>query len=146
MALERSLNLSKVALEGSVEDALRDAVPLQIELARALSFQENAAPLLQQRLRQPEGYRQLATWDMHKQRWLAKVGGGQQFDWPLLSRSDVQKLHQQGAIGGLESIHDTLYIRGWVSIPNVDNADIILFFRKPVPKAIAQDAILIDER
>ena len=144
VALERSLNLSKVALEGSVEDALRDAVPLQIELARALSFQENPMPLLQQRLRQPEGYRQLATWDMHKQRWLAKVGGGQQFDWPLLSRSDVQTLQQQGAIGGLESIHDTLYIRGWVSIPNVDNADIILFFRKPVPKAIAQDAILIE--
>ena len=38
VALERSLNLSKVALEGSVEDALRDAVPLQIGLGRALSF------------------------------------------------------------------------------------------------------------
>lgn len=144
VALERSLNLSKIALEGSVDDALRDAVPIQIELARALSFQENLNQLLTKKAQRTDGYRQLAVWDAGKQQWLARVGGGQQFDWPQLSKDNMATLRQQGSVGGLESIHDTLYIRGWLLIPSIGSEESILFFRKPVPKAIAQDAILIE--
>lgn len=142
VALERSLNLSKVALDGSVEDALRDVVPLQIELARALALQESMPHLLSSKINRPESYRQLAIWNTERQKWYAKAGGGQQFDWPVLSKADLEKLDQQGSLGSLESINEHLYIRAWVSIPGAEQT--VLFFRKPVPTAIAQDALMIE--
>ncbi|AUZ06452.2 MULTISPECIES: ATP-binding protein [Vitreoscilla] len=143
VALERSLNLSKVALNGSVEDALRDAVPLQIEMARALVFHDDVALALSGRL-QRGGYRQLALWDQENKKFVEKVGGGGQFDWPELTQQDWQRLHKDGSIGNLESVQNTLYINGWLMIPQVDESNVILFFRKPVPESIAQDAVLIE--
>ena len=143
VALERSLNLSKVALNTSVDEALRDAVPMQIELARALVFNEKIDQVLKERLERGS-YRQLGLWQPQKSQFIATVGGGAQFSWPVLTQSQAKDLQQNGSTGSLESIQERLYISAWVQIPQTDEGQVVLFFRKPVPEAIAQDALLIE--
>ena len=141
-ALERSLNLSKSALNLAVDNAVSNATPVQIDLISAASLDGNLGQTLTQSAPTSE-FAQLALYNAttHK---VEKSINPLKLNQPELNKEGWEQLEQTGSVRSLENIGGVLYAQGWMLIGTHKNQDYALFFRQPIPKDVAQDATLIE--
>ena len=141
-ALERSLNLSKSALNLAVDNAVSNATPVQIDLISAASLDGNLGQTLAQSAPTSE-FAQLALYNAttHK---VEKSINPLKLNQPTLNKEGWEQLEQTGSVRSLENIGGVLYAQGWMLIGTHKNQDYALFFRQPIPKDVAQDATLIE--
>lgn len=141
-ALERSLNLSKSALNLAVDNAVSNATPVQIDLISAASLDGNLGQTLTQSALTSD-FAQLALYNAttHK---AEKSINPLKLNQPELNKEGWEQLEQTGSVRSLENIGGVLYAQGWMLIGTHKNQDYALFFRQPIPKDVAQDATLIE--
>ena len=141
-ALERSLNLSKSALNLAVDNAVSNATPVQIDLISAASLDGNLGQTLAQSALTAD-FAQLALYNAttHK---AEKSINPLKLNQPELTKEGWEQLEQTGSVRSLENIGGVLYAQGWMLIGTHKNQDYALFFRQPIPKDVAQDATLIE--
>ncbi|HFC8508937.1 TPA: ATP-binding protein [Neisseria subflava] len=141
-ALERSLNLSKSALNLAVDNAVSNATPVQIDLISAASLDGNLGQTLTQSALTAD-FAQLALYNAttHK---AEKSINPLKLNQPELNKEGWEQLEQTGSVRSLENIGGVLYAQGWMLIGTHKNQDYALFFRQPIPKDVAQDATLIE--
>ena len=141
-ALERSLNLSKSALNLAVDNAVSNATPVQIDLISAASLDGDLGQTLAQSAPTSE-FAQLALYNAttHK---VEKSINPLKLNQPTLNKEGWEQLEQTGSVRSLENIGGVLYAQGWMLIGTHKNQDYALFFRQPIPKDVAQDATLIE--
>ena len=141
-ALERSLNLSKSALNLAVDNAVSNATPVQIDLISAASLDGDLGQTLTQSAPTSE-FAQLALYNAttHK---AEKSINPLKLNQPTLNKEGWEQLEQTGSVRSLENIGGVLYAQGWMLIGTHKNQDYALFFRQPIPKDVAQDATLIE--
>ena len=141
-ALERSLNLSKSALNLAVDNAVSNATPVQIDLISAASLDGNLGQALAKSALTAD-FAQLALYNAttHK---AEKSINPLKLNQPELNKEGWEQLEQTGSVRSLENIGGVLYAQGWMLIGTHKNQDYALFFRQPIPKDVAQDATLIE--
>ena len=141
-ALERSLNLSKSALNLAVDNAVSNATPVQIDLISAASLDGNLGQALAKSALTAD-FAQLALYNAttHK---AEKSINPLKLNQPELNKEGWEQLEQTGSVRSLENIGGVLYAQGWMLIGPHKNQDYALFFRQPIPKDVAQDATLIE--
>ena len=141
-ALERSLNLSKSALNLAVDNAVSNATPVQIDLISAASLDGNLGQTLAKSALTAD-FAQLALYNAttHK---AEKSINPLKLNQPELNKEGWEQLEQTGSVRSLENIGGVLYAQGWMLIGTHKNQDYALFFRQPIPKDVAQDATLIE--
>lgn len=141
-ALERSLNLSKSALNLAVDNAVSNATPVQIDLISAASLDGNLGQTLAKSALTAD-FAQLALYNAttHK---AEKSINPLKLNQPELTKEGWEQLEQTGSVRSLENIGGVLYAQGWMLIGTHKNHDYALFFRQPIPKDVAQDATLIE--
>ena len=141
-ALERSLNLSKSALNLAVDNAVSNATPVQIDLISAASLDGNLGQTLAKSALTAD-FAQLALYNAttHK---AEKSINLLKLNQPELTKEGWEQLEQTGSVRSLENIGGVLYAQGWMLIGTHKNQDYALFFRQPIPKDVAQDATLIE--
>ena len=141
-ALERSLNLSKSALNLAVDNAVSNATPVQIDLISAASLDGNLGQTLAKSALTAD-FAQLALYNAttHK---AEKSINPLKLNQPELTKEGWEQLEQTGSVRSLENIGGVLYAQGWMLVGTHKNQDYALFFRQPIPKDVAQDATLIE--
>lgn len=142
-ALERSLNLSKSALNLAVDNAVSNAAPVQIDLIGTASVGGNMGKVLE-RYGRSSGFAQLALYNARSGRFETDINP-QKFDQPVPDKDKWEQLEQTGSVRSLESINGTLYAQGWMLVGMHGDSDYALFFRQPIPESVAQDALLIEK-
>ena len=141
-ALERSLNLSKSALNLAVDNAVSNATPIQIDLISASSLDNDLGEALASTTNANE-FTQLALYNLSGAR-VEKSINPKNLNQPLLTEADQEILQQSGSVRRLDNIGNVLYAQGWLSIGSRKGQDYALFFRQPIPSNVAQDATLIE--
>ncbi|HGJ8435052.1 TPA: ATP-binding protein [Neisseria gonorrhoeae] len=141
-ALERSLNLSKSALDLAADNAVSNAVPVQIDLIGTASLSGNMGSVLEHYA--GSGFAQLALYNAASGK-IEKSINPHQFDQPLPDKEHWEQIQQTGSVRSLESIGGVLYAQGWLSAGTHNGRDYALFFRQPIPENVAQDAVLIEK-
>jgi len=141
-ALERSLNLSKSALNLAVDNAVSNATPVQIDLISTASVDGDLGKALKNAAKSG-GFTQLSLYDV-KTHKTEKSVNPLKLNQPELDKEGWEKLEQTGSIRSLENIENVLYAQGWMLIGAHNGRDYALFFRQPIPQDVAQDATLIE--
>lgn len=141
-ALERSLNLSKSALNLAADNALGNAVPVQIDLIGAASLPGDMGRVLEHYA--GSGFAQLALYNAASGK-IEKSINPHKLDQPFPGKARWEKIQRAGSVRDLESIGGVLYAQGWLSAGTHNGRDYALFFRQPVPKGVAEDAVLIEK-
>ena len=141
-ALERSLNLSKSALNLAVDNAVSNATPVQIDLISAASLDGNLGQTLAQSALTAD-FAQLALYNASTHK-AEKSINPLKLNQPELNKEGWEQLEQTGSVRSLENIGGVLYAQGWMLVGTHKNQDYALFFRQPIPKDVAQDATLIE--
>ena len=141
-ALERSLNLSKSALNLAVDNAVSNATPVQIDLISTASVDGDLGKALTSAAKSG-GFTQLSLYDV-KTHKTEKSVNPLKLNQPELDKEGWEKLEQTGSIRSLENIENVLYAQGWMLIGAHNGRDYALFFRQPIPQDVAQDATLIE--
>lgn len=141
-ALERSLSLSKSALNLAVDSAVSNAVPIQIDLISASSMNHDLGHALAHATNVHE-FTQLALFNVSKQK-IEQSMNPLKLNQPVLKKDEIETLQQAGSVRSLENIGGVLYAQGWLSIGRANNQEYAFFFRQPIPKNVAQDATLIE--
>ncbi|PJO77309.1 HAMP domain-containing protein [Neisseria brasiliensis] len=141
-ALERSLNLSKSALDLAVDNAVSNATPIQIDLISASSLDNDLGNALAA-ASNANDFTQLALYNLSQDRF-EKVINPQNLNQPKIDKAGQEQLQQAGSLRNLENIGNVLYAQGWLSIGNYNNQEYAFFFRQPIPQNVAQDATLIE--
>lgn len=140
-ALERSLNLSKSALNLAADNALSNAVPVQIDLISTASLSGNMGRVLEH---YASGFTQLSLYNAASGK-IEKSINPYKLDQPFPDKEHWEKIQQAGSVRDLESIGGVLYAQGWLSAGTHNGRDYALFFRQPIPKDVAEDAVLIEK-
>lgn len=140
-ALERSLNLSKSALNLAADNALSNAVPVQIDLISTASLSGNMGRVLEH---YASGFTQLSLYNAASGK-IEKSINPHKLDQPFLDKEHWEKIQQAGSVRSLESIGGVLYAQGWLLVGTYNGRDYALFFRQPIPKGVAEDAVLIEK-
>ncbi|WP_165010530.1 sensor histidine kinase [Neisseria yangbaofengii] len=141
-ALERSLNLSKSALDLAVDNAVSNATPIQIDLISASSLGNDLGNALAA-ASNADDFTQLALYNLSQDRF-EKVINPQNLNQPKIDKAGQEQLQQAGSLRSLENIGNMLYAQGWLSIGDYNNQEYAFFFRQPIPQNVAQDATLIE--
>lgn len=141
-ALTRSLNLSKSALDYALDNSVRRAAAIQVDLIAEASLGMPLQPLLQKDGQQKK-FNQLQIRHLDNQTIEADYNP-HKLPAPTLTKSQLNTLHQFGSVREVESINNVLYAQGWLIIPGHNNENKALYFRQPIPKKVAQDATLIE--
>ena len=141
-ALERSLNLSKSALDLAVDNAVSNATPIQIDLISASSLDNDLGNALAA-ASNVNDFTQLALYNLSQDRF-EKIINPQNLNQPKIDKAGQEQLQQAGSLRSLENIGNVLYAQGWLSIGNYNNQEYAFFFRQPIPQNVAQDATLIE--
>ena len=141
-ALNRSLSLSKSALDLSLDNSLRSATAIQVQLIAAAALDSPPTPLLHE-AGQEKQFAQLLLRDLNTGRAVAEHNP-QALPLPQLSRDSQATLQRSGSLRDLENINNTLYAQGWLMLPESEHHQQALFFRQPIPAQVAQDATLIE--
>lgn len=141
-ALNRSLNLSKSALEMALDTSVRTATAVQIDIIAANALDAPVAPLLHQGGASKK-FAQLLLYDLNSGQAQAQYNP-QQLPLPSLGRTNRQSLQQSGSLRDLENINNTIYAQGWLWLPESGRRQQALFFRQAIPAQVAQDALLIE--
>lgn len=140
-ALERSLNLSKSALNLAADNALSNAVPVQIDLISTASLSGNMGRVLEH---YASGFTQLSLYNAASGK-IEKSINPHKLDQPFPDKEHWEKIQQAGSVRSLESIGGVLYAQGWLLVGTYNGRDYALFFRQPIPKGVAEDAVLIEK-
>ena len=140
-ALERSLNLSKSALNLAADNALGNAVPVQIDLIGAASLPGDMGRVLEH---YAGSFTQLSLYNAASGK-IEKSINPHKLDQPFPDKARWEKIQQAGSVRDLESIGGVLYAQGWLSAGTHNGRDYALFFRQPIPKDVAEDAVLIEK-
>ncbi|WP_373746570.1 ATP-binding protein [Neisseria dentiae] len=141
-ALERGLNLSKSALNLALDNSMRNATPLQIDLISAASLGRNlsralaGAPDTQQ-------FSQLAVYNLRTQA-VDVVRNPNKLPIPVLDNVARDLLETSGSARSIENFGGVLYAQGWLAVNAGNGSSHALFFRQPIPENVAQDATLIE--
>ncbi len=141
-ALERSLNLSKSAINLALDNSVRKATPVQIELIGAASLGDNLGNTLRQSEAAAE-FSQLAIYNINTNRIEAERNP-YSLPEPALDQATRELIHQSGSARSIESLNNTLYAQGWLYLNDIQNHTYALFFRQPIPANVAKDATLIE--
>lgn len=141
-ALERSLNLSKSALNLAVDNAVSNATPVQIDLISTASIDGDLGRALQNAAKSGS-FTQLSLYNAKTHR-IEKSINPLKLNQPELDKKGWEQLEQTGSIRSLENLDNVLYVQGWMLIGTYKGGEYALFFRQPVPKEVAQDATLIE--
>lgn len=141
-ALERSLNLSKSALNLSLDNTVRRATAIQIELISAASLGNDLAAALPQAAGAAE-FSQLALYNLNNGRIEAERNP-QRLPAPEPDKHTRELLSQAGSARSIESINNVLYAQGWLMLTEHNAQQTVLFFRQPIPANVAKDASLIE--
>lgn len=141
-ALERGLNLSKSALNLSLDNAVRQAVPLQIDLIGAASLGKNLPGTLKG-LAGSERFDQLAVYRIDNDT-AEVVRNTADLPAPRLDAAAREKLTTAGSADSIENLNHILYAQGWLILDSGEDRSRALFFRQAVPADVAEDAILIE--
>ena len=144
-ALERSLNLSKSALDLALDTSVRKAAAVQVALIGEMSLQQDARQALGQ-LSANSGFDQLALYDS---KTLSPAAEYRQPDAdklppPELTRDILEQVKTTGSARSVANVGHTLYAQGWLALPELHGQHYILFFRQPVQKQVADDVTLIE--
>lgn len=140
-ALERSLNLSKSALNLAADNALSNAVPVQIDLISTASLSGNMGRVLEH---YASGFTQLSLYNAASGK-IEKSINPHKLDQPFPDKEHWEKIQQAGSVRSLESIGGVLYAQGWLLVGTYNGRDYALFFRQPIPKGVVEDAVLIEK-
>ncbi|WP_304679541.1 sensor histidine kinase [Neisseria polysaccharea] len=140
-ALERSLNLSKSALNLAADNALGNAVPVQIDLIGAASLPGDMGRVLEHYAGR---FTQLSLYNAASGK-IEKSINPYKLDQPFPDKEHWEKIQQAGSVRSLESIGGVLYAQGWLLVGTYNGRDYALFFRQPIPKGVAEDAVLIEK-
>lgn len=140
-ALNRSISLSKSALDYELDNSIRRAANIQIALIAANSLEEPLLPVLESNDKNKQ-FSQLNIRNLSNNQLVAEYNP-QHLPTPELNDNLIQNLHTTGSVHEIENINNILYAQGWLILPGRthDNA---LFFRQPIPAKVAQDATLIE--
>lgn len=141
-ALERGLNLSKSALNLSLDNAVRQAVPIQIDLIGASSLGHNLPQTLKN-LPGNQRFDQLAVYNIQSNQ-ADVVRNISNLPEPKLDESSRKTLLDTGSASSIENLNNALYAQGWMILDDGTNRSRALFFRQAVPADVAKDAILIE--
>ena len=144
-ALERSLNLSKSALDLALDTSVRKAAAVQVALIGEMSLQQDAKQALGQ-LSANSDFDQLALYDS---KTLSPAAEYRQPDTdklppPELTRDILEQVKTTGSARSVANVGHTLYAQGWLALPELHGQHYILFFRQPVQKQVADDVTLIE--
>ncbi|OAM16033.1 PAS domain-containing sensor histidine kinase [Eikenella corrodens] len=144
-ALERSLNLSKSALDLALDTTVRKAATVQVALIGEMSLQQDAKQALGQ-LSANSDFDQLALYDS---KTLSPAAEYRQPDAdklppPELTRDILEQVKTTGSARSVANVGHTLYAQGWLALPELHGQHYILFFRQPVQKQVADDVTLIE--
>ncbi|OAM29300.1 MULTISPECIES: PAS domain-containing sensor histidine kinase [Eikenella] len=144
-ALERSLSLSKSALDLALDTSVRKAAGIQVALIGEMSLQQDARQALGQ-LAENSGFAQLALFDTQNMSPAAEYrqSGADTLPQPELTQDILKEVQSTGTARSLASVSNTLYAQGWLALPELHGQHYILFFRQPVQKQVADDATLIE--
>ena len=142
-ALNRSLNLSKSALDYELDNTVRRAENIQIALIAANGLDQPLTPVLHN-YSQEKQFSQLQIHNLANNKPLVDYNPAH-LPLPVLSQETIQQLRTAGSVRELENINNILYSQGWLIIPGPNkNTDKALFFRQPIPADVAKDATLIE--
>ena len=144
-ALERSLNLSKSALDLALDTSVRKAAAVQVALIGEMSLQQDVKQALGQ-LSANSDFDQLALYDS---KTLSPAAEYRQPDAdklppPELTRDILEQVKTTGSARSVANVGHTLYAQGWLALPELHGQHYILFFRQPVQKQVADDVTLIE--
>ena len=141
-ALERSLSLSKSALNLAMDNSFGRAINLQAELFRSISRGNNPAVTLSNS-QLAEQFDQLALYDQAENQ-LYNARNNANLPPPVLEQEAKEQINHTGSTRGLENVNNVLYAQGWLVLPEYSQHQYLLFFRKRIPNDVAQDAMLIE--
>ena len=144
-ALERSLNLSKSALDLALDTSVRKAATVQVALIGEMSLQQDAKQALRQ-LSANSGFDQLALYDSQTLSPAAEYRepDADKLPPPELTRDILEQVKTTGSARSVANVGHTLYAQGWLALPELHGQHYILFFRQPVQKQVADDVTLIE--
>ncbi|MDO5058988.1 MAG: PAS domain-containing sensor histidine kinase [Neisseria sp.] len=151
-ALESSLNLSKSALNLSLDQSFRRAAALKS------SVEKEARPSEKLKTNtQAAAFQQLAVVGLSDGK-ADMVRNADKLPPPLLEPETRELLNAAGSVRGIENVKGKLYANGWLLFPSRGNAadsgfsdglsdgkqPVALFFRQALPAGVAHDAELIE--
>ena len=144
-ALERSLNLSKSALDLALDTSVRKAAAVQVALIGEMSLQQDAKQALGQ-LSANSDFDQLALYDSKTLSPAAEYRepDADKLPPPELTRDILEQVKTTGSARSVANVGHTLYAQGWLALPELHGQHYILFFRQPVQKQVADDVTLIE--
>lgn len=140
-ALDSSLALSKSALELSLNDSVRAAAALQVDLIGAASLQQDLDAVLQTSTAR-QGFSQLALYQLDNGKLISSYNPNR-LNPPALDHAVKRELAQTGSVRSLENINGRLYAQGWLMVSSATGEQ-GLFFRRAIPANVARDAVLIE--
>lgn len=140
-ALDSSMNLSKSALNLSLDNIVRRALPLQDEITEEKASQQAVAATLAMSARE-KGFDQLVLYDVDNNRVLSAYNPVP-LPLPSANTETATLLAQVGSVRGIENINGKLFAQGWLKIGNQQQR-FAVFFREAVPENVARDAELIE--
>ncbi|KLT71982.1 ATPase [Neisseria arctica] len=140
-ALERSLNLSKSALNLALDNNVRKAAAVQVNLISSAPLGANLKQILSDSAKEGE-FSQLVIYDTTAKRITTEINP-QSLPAPVTDDTLLNLLEQAGSVRSIETINNILYAQGWLPLPGVGKQS-VLFFRQPIPANVAKDAMLIE--
>ena len=141
-ALESSLTLSKSALDAALDDSVRRAAGLQIEVISAVSMGADAAQTVRQS-REAAAFGQTGLYRLADNSTQI-ISNPAALPPPQPDGDTAARLKQTGSARSVVSINGRLYAEGWLPLPPQNGREQALFFRRPIPDNVARDAELIE--
>ncbi|MDO4433438.1 MAG: PAS domain-containing sensor histidine kinase [Alysiella sp.] len=143
-ALERSLNLSKNALNASVANSKQHAQIISNHIIATTQSKHNIQAALS--TNEAHTFTQLTVWQLNGTRapTLLAEHNPNKLPPPEWDNSISLNIQQNHDFTGVEMVQRHLYASGWLMLPEKNGQQYALFFRQPVPEQIATDAQLIE--
>lgn len=141
-ALERGVNLSKSALNLALDNTIRDASVLQVDLISTFSTGADLSKKLAT-IPDIDKFDQLVIYDLNVGN-VDVVRNLNRLPPPVLDNASRNLLEETGSAGSIENHNNILYARGWLPLGSDAGHKYALFFRQVIPENVAQDATLIE--
>lgn len=142
-ALNRSLSLSKSALDYALDNSVRRATNIQVALIAANGLEQPLTAVLHNYAKDKQ-FTQLQIQNIDTDKALVDYNPAH-LPVASLNQEIIQQLRTNGSVRELENINNILYSQGWLFVPDPNgNGDKALFFRQPIPTKVARDATLIE--
>lgn len=139
-ALERSLALSKSAVDNAVNNTTSQAIVIRNHVNIAAQQHNLSLALNTTQARQ---FEQIAIWDISRSK-LIQENNPKKLMQPELDSATLTTLRQEQPVQFAEKINETLYASVWLSLPEQNHTQLAVFFRQPIPAKVAEDAELIE--